>query len=799
MKCSLKWLKKYVDIDGIAPEALAKRITQAGTEVARIEIIGGWNNVYIGRIAAVNPHPNADRLRLATVELGSEQATVVCGAPNLVTGDKIAFAKAGANLIDGHTGEKTTLKPSKIRGVLSDGMICSEMELGLSRNHDGILVLPDDAPLGGLVADYLGDIIFDLEVTPNRPDMLSMLGIAREAAALTGNSAHEPDLGYTEAGEPIEKRVSVEIQNTELCPRYCAALVTGVKIGPSPGWLKEAVNSAGIRSINNVVDIANFVMMEYGQPLHTFDYDKISGAAINVRCATEGETLKTLDGAEHRLSSDTLVIADPRGAIAVAGVMGGASTEVTEATTAILLESASFKASSIHNTRMRLKLPSEASYRFERGIRADLALPAARRAVQLMVEICGGDAAAGIIDVYPGRKEPKSLVITAAEVKRILGIEVAAEEIEKHLTAVSCHVEKQSDTAFAVTAPYWRSDLRIEADFIEEIARVMGYEHIPDRPLSGALPMQNPDPRLGLRLKLRQTLSGFGFSEIVTCALTDKQSLEKGLNAPLSIEPLRVRHPMSADQEFLRTSLRGGVLAALTANVRREDGVIAMFEAGRVYLPKAGELPDEPEMLCGALTSTGASRTWLDRKEPVDFFDAKGVMEGLLAALEIRADYAESSDAGLRAGRRAEVKIGSAVAGVLGEIHPEAARAFELPPNTYLFEISIDALMNARAGGRYEPLPKFPAVTRDLALVLDESVTHAQVLEIIRGFPMVKTAALFDVYSGRQLGDGKKSLAYSLSFQSPDHTLTDAEADKVFAAILQKLEASLGAALRGTG
>jgi len=796
MKCSLKWLRQYVDIN-LSPEELAKRLTLAGTEVSHIGVIGGWGNIFVGQIAAINPHPNADRLRLATVNLGGEQITVVCGAPNLVIGDKIAFAKAGANLLDGHTGERTILKPSKIRGVLSEGMVCSEMELGLSRSHEGILVLPPDAPLGGKLADYMGDVVFDLEVTPNRPDMLSMLGIAHEVAALTGANVREPNLDYVSAGRSVDESISVEIADPELCPRYCAALITDVKIGESPHWLKEALTASGVRSISNVVDITNFVMLEYGQPLHAFDYTQIGCSKIIIRRAADGEVMTTLDGIERKLTADTLVIADLGRAIAVAGVMGGATSEVTPATTSILLESANFKPASVHNTAVRLKLPSEASTRFERGIRAELTLPAARRAVQLMVELCGGKAAEGIIDHYPGRKTPMPVALTTAEVKRILGLEVSPAQIEKTLISLGCKVERISETSFEVSPPYWRSDLRMDADFIEDIARIMGYEHIPDRLLSSEMPKQDPNPILSLRAKTRQALAGFGFQELITYALTDRSTLEKGLNTPLPVNPLRVAHPMSSDQECLRTSLRGNVLAALASNIRREEGAILMFETGHIYLPRPGDLPDEPEMLCGVLTSTGVEKVWHGRKEPVDFFDAKGAVEGLMAALSVSAEYSESDDAGLRKGRQAAIKVGDTQIGVLGEIHPKVSQAFELPANTYLFEINLNELLPFAQGNvRYEPLPRFPVVVRDMALVLDEGVSHARVLDIIKGFSLVRSAVLFDVYSGKQVAAGKKSLAYSLTFQSADHTLTDAEVDKVLEAILRKLQAELGATLR---
>lgn len=796
MKCSIKWLRRYVDIN-TSHDVLAKRITLAGTEVAHVDVIGGWEEVIVGQITEINPHPNADRLRLATVNLGGEQITVVCGAPNLIIGNKIAFARIGACLLDGHNGGKIVLKPNKIRGVLSEGMICSEMELGLSKNHDGILVLPDDAPMGGSLADYMGDVIFDLEVTPNRPDMLSMLGIAHEVAALTDTPVREPDLGYPCNGSHIQEMVSVEIKDAELCPRYCAGLVSGVKVGPSPHWLKEALSSVGVRSINNVVDITNFVMMEYGQPLHAFDYDCVGSGRIVVRRATEGEVLTTLDGFERQLSADMLVIADPDRAIAVAGVMGGVTSEVTDTTTSVLIESASFKAASVHNTQVSLKLPSEASARFERGIRAELTLPAIRRAVQLMVELCGATAADGIIDCYPGEKEITPVKLTTAEIKRILGLDISAVQVNRILTSLGCQIKCIADNTFDVTPPYWRSDLRIDVDFIEDIARIVGYEHIPSRLLSGRMPQQNPDPKLGLRLKVRQTLAGFGFQELITYALTNQSVLEKGLNGGLSFEPLRVAHPMSSEEECLRTSLRGNVLSALSANINREEGPICFFEIGSVYFPKAGDLPDEPEILCGVLTSRGIGKVWLGRKDPIDFFDAKGVVEGLLSALGAKAEFRIGADVGLSVGGQASIILDKREIGVLGMVHPKVAQGFDLPANTYLFEIELAGLLPYSQGNaQYERLPRFPVVIRDLALVLDAGVTHKQVLDIIESFSLIKSVVLFDVYVGKQVAVGKKSLAYNLTFQSLDHTLTDTEVDKVMQSILRKLQNVLGATLR---
>ncbi|MCJ7743814.1 MAG: phenylalanine--tRNA ligase subunit beta, partial [Dehalococcoidales bacterium] len=436
MKVSLKWLKEYVDIN-LPPAEVASRLTMAGLEVKGMQVIGGsWDNIVVGQILAVNRHPNADRLSLPTVDLGTEQASVVCGAPNLKLGDKIAFARVGAQLIDGHTGEVVRLKSAKIRGVASSGMVCSEKELGISDKHEGIMVLPADAPVGIPLADYLGDVIFNLEVTPNRPDCLSVIGIAREVAALTGQKMRQPEVSYSEVGPPVGQQVAVEIVALDLCPRYCATLIKGVKIAESPSWMQQRLSASGMRPINNIVDITNYVMLEYGQPLHSFDYERIRGRKIIVRRAKSGEKMFTLDGTERELSPDMLVIADTERAVAVAGVMGGANSEVADSTTSILLEAASFNPASIHYTGRTLNLPSEACMRFERGIRPELTLPGLRRATQLIVQLAGGEVAKGVVDAYPGKREPEAISLTTGEVKRVLGVKFSRDQIVQALTSL---------------------------------------------------------------------------------------------------------------------------------------------------------------------------------------------------------------------------------------------------------------------------------------------------------------------------------------------------------------------------
>ena len=455
----------------------------------------------------------------ATVDLSTEQETVVCGAPNLNTGDKIAFARVGARLVNPYNGEIEELKPAKIRGVVSRGMICSEKELGISDRHEGIMVLSAEAKVGMPLADYMGDIVFDLDVTPNRPDCLSVVGIAREVSALSGQRPHIPEISYEETESPIDRQISIEIIDPDLCPRYCASLITDVKIGESPAWMQERLIACGQRPINNIVDITNYVMLEYGQPLHSFDYDRIRGKKIIVRRAAEGEDFTTLDETEGKLTGNMLVIADGEGTVAVAGVMGGLDSEVTENTTSILLEAASFNAASIHYTSHHLGLTSEASMRFERGISAGMTIPALRHATQLIAELGGGKVAKGIIDVYPGRQEPEPILLTPDEVKRILGIEVSLQKITQALTSLGfeCQV---NGSQVEVTTPYWRSDIKQAVDLIEEVARIIGYDQIPTTMLSDPVPRQNPDPLLSLKKEIRQSLAGLGFCEIITYTLT---------------------------------------------------------------------------------------------------------------------------------------------------------------------------------------------------------------------------------------------------------------------------------------
>lgn len=823
MKVSLKWLKDYVDIN-LAPKALAERLTMAGMEIKDMQRVGGtWENVVIGEVTALNPHPNADRLKLPTVNISTQQVTVVCGAPNIAVGQKVPFARVGAQLIDGHTGEAISLKPARIRGILSEGMVCSEKELGISDSHEGIMVLPSEAPAGVPLSDYLGDVIFDLDITPNRPDCLCTTGIATEIAALTGETVHLSEIHYEEMEESINSFISVNIVAPGLCPRYCASLIAGIKIAPSPSWLQRRLSSYGMRPINNVVDVTNYVMLEYGQPLHAFDYHKLKGKQIIVRRGASAETMTTLDGIEHVLSPDTLVIADKQRAIAIAGIMGGLDTEVTDETDTILLESANFNQAIIRQGSNHLNLQSEASIRFDKGLSSDLPLLPLKRATQLLQELAGGKAARGIIDVYPGKSEPKGILLSIEEVKRLSGLETNINQISKVLQSLGFAC-RHTDMAAQISAisPYWRSDIKSSADLVEEVVRIVGYDKIPITRLSSPLPPQEPTPELKFKQNLRNILISCGFQEILTYSLTSLEKLQRlSPKLELNITPLKVINPMSKEQEYLRTTLRAGVLTTLANNQKHEGAGIRLFEIGKIFLPQhlsaiavsqssehnegeakqppqdRKELPKEKEMLCATLSGPRGELSWHGNEDLLDFFDAKGVVERLLKQSGLKATFEASDDESLLPGRSANIIVGGDKIGAVGNLHPKVTQAFELSDTICLIEMDVERLLDKAAGlKKYQPIPRFPSITRDIALLTDKQITYQQVEDIIQSFPLLVKVTLFDLYTAEQIPQGKKSFAVRIVYQSPDYTLTTIEVDKLQQQMLSRLHHELGATLR---
>ena len=800
MRVPLSWLADYVPLT-LPPEALAARLTMAGVETTyEPGASATWDKVRVGRVVDVAPHPNADRLRLATVDLGGETATVVCGAPNVAPGQRIAFAGVGANLIDGKTGERSELRAATIRGVVSAGMVCSVKELGLGDEHDGILVLPEDAPVGVPLAEYMPDDVLDIEVTPNRGDCLSVLGIAREVAAITRQMATEPPSDYDEGDEPIDDAVRVQIADPDLCSRYTATVVRGVRIGPSPEWMRRRLELAGQRAINNVVDVTNYVMLEYGQPLHAFDLSAFAESTVVVRPATDGERFTTLDGAEHELRRPMLLIADPERAVGLAGVMGGRNSEMHEGTTDVLLESATFNALNTRRTANALHLRTEASLRFEKGLNPELAMRAVRRATRLILETAGGTAAAGVSDTFPERTESNKMLFTNGNMRRVLGADFPHAQVIEVLRALGFTVDALDEDKLLVRPPYWRSDIAIEEDIIEEVARTIGYDAVPERPLAGQVPSTQSESGTELREEVRDLLVQGGLQETISYSLVSLDALrQEGSIGDGRPQPLRVANPMSREQEYLRLSLRGSLLRAAAAALRQPPGNVALFEVGRVFLRRDGDLPEEREIAAGVIAGPQGNSLWETGLDVHDFFEAKGMVQVVLDRLGVRASFVRAQDDLLHPGRTARVLANGRDVGVVGELHPQAVARFDLPiERVALFELDLASLSAEAAWRRhrFESFSRYPVASRDLALAVDADAPAERLQAIIDSHPLVARSTLFDVFTGEGLEPGKKSLAYRVDLQSPDGTLSPEQIAEAVAAIIADLERTANATLR---
>ncbi len=801
MKVPLSWLRQYVNVDIPAAE-LAQRLTMAGVEVGEVEETGGWSDVYVGRVTSVRPHPNADRLRLCTVTTGNDEMEVVCGAPNVSEGQKICFAQIGANLYNAHSGKHETLAAARIRGVESQGMICSELELGMGDDHTGIIVLPEDAPLGEPLSDYLGDTILDLELTPNRLDCLSMLGVAHEVAALTGGKVTEPEISYAESGAPVSERVNIAIADPDLCRRYTATVIDGVRIGESPQWLQDRLHRAGLRPISNVVDVTNFVMLEYNQPLHAFDLGAVKESKVIVRRARPGEKLTTLDGVERTLSTENLVIADVNDAIGLGGVIGGANSEIGPETRSVLLESANFEATNNRETATSMGLRTEATLRFEKGLRPELAPLALRRATALIQQVAGGTVAPGIVDVYPEPSDsPFTVTLSIRRLRQSLGMEMGMDQVRSALESLGFACEVRADT-LAVEIPWWRNDVNIEDDLVEEVVRVIGYDAVPTVMLSTPIPFHRPSAPIALREEVKDLLASSGMQEVINYPLESMDLLERITPVDPDAPPMRLANPMSSTHEYLRTTLHAGLLATLASNQSLGPGPFRMFEAGRVFLPRKGDLPEEVEMVAAVLAGKRDEGSWMSSSRAegdVDFFDAKGAVEWLLGRLGITAGWEPGEHVVYQPGRCAVVKSGEAILGFVGEIHPTIREKFDLDSGVVAgFELSLSSLLAAlpMSERRFESLPRFPAATRDLALVVPSDVSSGQVTSLILRHRLVQRVELFDMYSGENMAPGTKSLAFHVSFQASDRTLTNEEVSRSLDGLLRTLERGVGATLR---
>jgi phenylalanyl-tRNA synthetase beta chain len=793
MRVSYRWLKDYVDFD-LAPAALAEKLTMAGFEVEDLQKVGGgYTGVTTALIEKVERHPDAEKLTLCTVFDGAERMVVICGAPNVAAGRVGALAKVGAELPEGK------LKKTKIRGVESLGMLCSRRELGLDDDHSGIWLMPADTPLGKepLTALGLDDWALEINVTPNRPDALSVIGLAREVAALVGAKLKLPALAYEPVGGAIDDQMKVEIDAADKCPRYCGILVRGVKIAPSPLWMVHRLTVCGVRAINNIVDITNFVLLEYGQPLHAFDQRFLDGGKIVVRRARDGETLMTLDDQERKLTADDLLICDGAKPVALAGIMGGQNSLVTDQTVDVFIESANFDPAGIRRTSKRLGLASESSHRFERGVGIDVAPAGAHRAARLMHELAGGEIVAGCIDAYPQKREPVRIALRPGRVNELLGTTLSPAEMKALLESIELRVEA-ADGGLTATAPSFRVDLTREVDLAEEIARLHGYDKI--RPtLHMGVDGENRPWRLRAFLgAVRRELVGMGLTELNTLSFVDAPSLA-ATGAPAG---LKLANPLSEDLSTMRTSLLPSLLKTLAYNQARHIGDVEVFEARRVYLPQgAGRLPAEPYRLGLLLSGRRNELSWAYGKDAADFFDLRGVVERLLSALRTpEAQWRAPAESGpFLPGVCAEIRLGETRLGVVGKVKPETLEFFAAKGDVFAGELDLEPLVaQARATNAYRPISKYPPVLRDVAVLVDFSAPVDEMEKTIAEVhpERITDVKTFDVYTGKGVAEGRKSVAFSMRFQDLSKSLSDKDADKLTKRILQALSERYGAILR---
>lgn len=819
MKLTYNWLKQYVDFDW-SPEELAERLTMLGLEVEGVEKMGGdFEGIVVAQVLTRDPHPNADKLSVCRVNDGRGERQIVCGAHNFQPGDKVPLILPGHSL-PARPGEAPfTIKVGKIRGVESHGMMCSPKELGLAEDAEGLLILKPDAPVGQPFAEYLGraqaDVVYDLETTPNRPDWNSVIGIAREISALTGHPLRLPALpALPEEETPAADLVSVTLANPELCPRYHARVIRGVKIGPSPDWLRHTLEKVGLRSINNVVDATNYVMLETGQPLHAFDYhllakDTQGKPAIIVRRAAAGEKFITLDGQEHTLTTENLLIADPVKGIALAGVMGGQNTEINEQTVDVLLESAYFNPTNIRRTAKKLGLRTDASYRFERGADIGICDYASQRAAQLIVATAGGRLARGVVDACPQPAAPRTLSLRPEKVRALLGVDIPRETCEQLLAGLGLKTARrvplpvdapppESLPPLVFHIPTFRVDLKREVDLIEEVARLYGVDKIPATPPRGALGTHPFDRRHDELGEIRRLLTGLGLHEAQGQTLLGEGECHGFEAARLA----RLSNPLSSDMNVLRPSLLPGLIHAVQHNVNHKNPDVALFEVGRVFAMHQGKVREEWRVAV-ALTGRRAPRFWEggDREARADLFDLKGMLEEFFEHLGLRAVHlARRSTPTALYVESAEVLLGGKVPlGEMGLLHPVIGRRYDVREPVVLAELLVDELLGRRnADKQFKPLPAYPSVRRDLALVAPVELSHAAVLEAVRKTqtPHLEAVELFDVYRGPNLPPGQKSMAYSFTYRHAERTLTDAEVNAAQEKLVAHLKQTLGVSIR---
>lgn len=804
MFVSYKWLAEYVDLSGITPDELAEKITRSGIEVEGVEVLNeGMKGVVIGHVVEKEQHPDADKLNKCQVDLGNgEVVQIICGAKNVDKGQKVAVATVGAVLPGNFK-----IKKAKLRGEVSNGMICSLQELGVESKlvakeySEGIFVFPSDVEVGKDALEQLNldDAVLELGLTPNRADALSMLGVAHEVAAILSREAKYPEVSYESSSEKASSYVEVKVDATEDNPLYIAKVIKNVTIAPSPLWMQSRLMAAGIRPHNNVVDITNFVLLEYGQPLHAFDYDRLGSKEILVRRAKDGEKIITLDDQERTLSSEHLVITNGTEPVALAGVMGAANSEVQSDTKTVLLESALFNGQRIRTASKDHGLRSEASARYEKGVDPNRVPAAAERAAQLIALYAGGEILEGSVEVKSATFEPVVVKTTVEKVNRVLGMDITADEMKTIFERLQFGVEVDNSTLI-VTVPTRRGDITIEEDLVEEVARLYGYDNIPTTlPVGQAIPGKLTDYQ-EKRRKVRRYLEGTGLYQAITYSLTSEEKAAK--YALETSELTKLALPMSEERSVLRLSLLPHLLDALRYNVARQIDQVALYEISSVFLSQGKDVqPLEKEHLSGAVTGLWHTHSWQGEKKPVDFYVVKGIIDGVIDLLGLAnvVEYKQAKREGMHPGRTAELFLGDKLVGFVGQVHPTVQKELDLA-ETYVFELSlVDLLTENVEETRYEVIPRYPSITRDIALVVNKEVVVGDIEKVIKeaGGKMLKEVAVFDLYEGDRLEEGKKSVAFSLRYFDPERTLTDEDVSKAHGKVLSAVEEKVGATLRG--
>jgi phenylalanyl-tRNA synthetase beta chain len=849
MKVTFNWLKQYVDFNW-SPEELTGRLTMLGLEVEGVQkISGAFDGIVVAQILTREPVPGSDKLSVCKVNDGNGERTIICGAQNHKPGDKVPLILPDFALpLKPGDKEPFVIKERKVFGITSQGMMCSPQELGLPDQVDGLLILPADAPIGKPFGEYLGrsggDVVYDLEVTPNRPDLNSVIGIAREIAAVTGNPLRVPEVSSVgqrcsaaspdaQQRVPTNELVSVSIEDSELCPRYTARVIKGVKVGPSPDWLKSILEKVGIRSISNVVDVTNYVMLESGHPLHAFDYHLISGSSgrefaqnklesthvgcytptIVVRRAVANEKFKTLDNQERNLTGEMLLIADEQKGIALAGVMGGANTEINNDTRDVLIESAYFLPTNIRRTSRQIGLRSESSYRFERGADIGICDWASRRAAQLILETAGGQLAEGVVDVRPQAKEQKGITLHFAKTKDLLGVGISHSDQVSFLTKLGLAVTEQTPGVCTFKIPSWRVDLKREVDLIEEVGRLYGVEKIPATPPRGAIGANAFDSVYDQIADVRRILTGLGLDEAQSQTLVDDYGAGRTVVDEFGIQPttipapseakalVKLSNPMNSDMNTLRPSLLVGLIDAIAHNHAHKNSSVALFEIGKTFRNEAKLI--EQRFLAIVLSGLRYAPFWAgeDRNAKFDSFDLKGIVEEFFDQFGIRGvvykQLGSPHDLYLEC---AEVSIGGKlILGRIGQIHPRHFSFFKVRDHIFVAEFNLDLLLARRNPAKsFKPLPQFPSIRRDVAMLVPEATTHESVLQTVRQAKPanLESVDLFDVFRGKNVPEGRKSLAYAFTYRSPEKTLTDAEVNAAHTKIVEALKQNLGATVR---